>query len=242
MSRATVELDFFGMEKANSCKSQFQKFLDRRRSFRGIQGAISKMNPELIKSVIASGSTNRNPVDWRKSFSVPSSPKEDRSTSLPSLPLLNPALRSTPSEDSPETAPLTIFYNGTVSVINVPRDKAESIFKLAVEGSSKNIESVDSSKAANPSSDQQNLLEARNGDLPIARRKSLQRFLEKRKESSEIFSVEWVGIIRLKMSSIVLGSCQGFVFHLCREPHRVHKEGVSQGNEPYVSARSPING
>ncbi|KAB2043509.1 hypothetical protein ES319_D01G022000v1 [Gossypium barbadense] len=175
MSRATVELDFFGMEKANSCKSQFQKFLDRRRSFRGIQGAISKMNPELIKSVIASGSTNRNPVDWRKSFSVPSSPKEDRSTSLPSLPLLNPAL-------SPETAPLTIFYNGTVSVINVPRDKAESIFKLAVKGSSKNIESVDSSKAANPSSDQQNLLEARNGDLPIARRKSLQRFLEKRKE------------------------------------------------------------
>ncbi|KAB2095228.1 hypothetical protein E1A91_A01G023300v1 [Gossypium mustelinum] len=182
MSRATVELDFFGMEKANSCKSQFQKFLDRRRSFRGIQGAISKMNPELIKSVIASGSTNRNPVDWRKSFSVPSSPKEDRSTSLPSLPLLNPALRSIPSEESPETAPLTIFYNGTVSVINVPRDKAESIFKLAVEGSSKNIESVDSSKAANPSSDQQNLLEARNGDLPIARRKSLQRFLEKRKE------------------------------------------------------------
>ncbi|MBA0705232.1 hypothetical protein Golax_017438 [Gossypium laxum] len=141
------------------------------------------MNPELIKSVIASGSTNRNPVDWRKSFSVPSSPKEDRSTSLPSLPLLNPALRSTPSEDSPETAPLTIFYNGMVSVINVPRDKAESIFKLAVEGSSKNIESVDSSKAANPSSDQQSLLEARNGDLPIARRKSLQRFLEKRKES-----------------------------------------------------------
>ncbi|MBA0878332.1 hypothetical protein Goshw_020177 [Gossypium schwendimanii] len=193
MSRATVELDFFGMEKANSCKSQFQKFLDRRRSFRGIQGAISKMNPELIKSVIASGSTNRNPVDWTKSFSVPSSPKEDRSTLLPSLPVLNPALRSTPSEDSP---PLTIFYNGTVSVINVPRDKAESIFKLAVEGSSKNIESVDSSKAANPSSDQQNLLEARNGDLPIARRKSLQRFLEKRKERLDILLC-WIRIYRI---------------------------------------------
>ncbi|KAL4311369.1 hypothetical protein GQ457_01G001730 [Hibiscus cannabinus] len=182
MSRATVELDFFGMEKANSSKSQFQKFIDRRRSIRGIQGAISKMNPELIKSVISSGSTNRTPVDWRKSFSVPSSPKEDRSSPVPSLPILNPALRSNSSDDGTETAPLTIFYNGTVSVFNVSRDKAESIFKLAVEGSSKNVESADSSKVANPSSDQQNLLESRNGDLPIARRKSLQRFLEKRKE------------------------------------------------------------
>ncbi|KAL4271275.1 hypothetical protein GQ457_13G006140 [Hibiscus cannabinus] len=178
MSRATVELDFFGMEKANSGKSQFQRFVDRRRSFRG---AISKMNPELIKSVISSGSTNLSPVDWRKSFSVPSSPKEDRSSPVPSLPILNPALRVS-SEDGPETAPMTIFYNGTVSVLNVTRDKAESIFKLAVEGSSRNFESTDSSKAANPSRHQQNLLETRNGDLPIARNKSLQRFLEKRKE------------------------------------------------------------
>ncbi|KAE8669614.1 Protein TIFY 9 [Hibiscus syriacus] len=184
MSRATVELDFFGMEKADSCKSQFQKFLDRRRSFRSIQGTISKMNPELIKSMISSGSTNRNPVDWRKSFSVPSSPKENRSSPIPSLPILNPALRPSSSEGGPETAPLTIFYNGTVSVFNVPRDKVKSIFKLAVEleGSSKNVESTDSSKVANPSNDRQNLLETRNGDLPIARRKSLQRFLEKRKE------------------------------------------------------------
>ncbi|KAE8662318.1 Protein TIFY 9 [Hibiscus syriacus] len=178
MSRATVEFDFFGMEKANSCKSQFQKFLDRRRSFRG---AISKMNPELIKSVISSGSTNQSPVDWRKSFSVPSTPKEDRTSPVRTLPILNPASRAS-SEDGHETAPLTIFYNGTVSVFNVPRDKAESIFKLAVEGSSKNVESTDSSKVSNPSSDQQNLLETSNGDLPIARKKSLQRFLEKRKE------------------------------------------------------------
>ncbi|KAE8679951.1 Protein TIFY 9 [Hibiscus syriacus] len=160
MSRATFEFDFFGMEKANSCNSQFQKFLDRRRSLRGIQGAISKMNPELIKSVISSDSSNQSPVDWRKSFSVPSSPEEDRTSPVPSLPILNPALRA--SEDGPETAQLTIFYNGTVSVFNVLRDKAESIFKLAVEGSSKNVESTDSSKVANPSSNQQNLLETRN--------------------------------------------------------------------------------
>ncbi|TYI94470.1 hypothetical protein E1A91_D02G206500v1 [Gossypium mustelinum] len=187
MSRASVELDFFGMEKQNCCKSRFQKSLDRRLSFRGLQGALSKVNPELIKSVIASGLKNPQgqdnvyQMDSNKSFSVPSSPKETQSL-FPALPLLTPAARAT-SENGPETAPLTIFYNGTVSVFNVPRDKAESILKLAVEveGNSKNVEPIDS-KVASPPSDRQQLLETLNGDLPIARRKSLQRFLEKRKE------------------------------------------------------------
>ncbi|GMJ13107.1 JASMONATE-ASSOCIATED 1, TIFY DOMAIN PROTEIN 9, jasmonate-zim-domain protein 10 [Hibiscus trionum] len=183
MSRASVELDFFGMEKDNSGKSQFQKFLDRRRSFRGLQGAISKMNPDLIKSVIASGLTNppsQDQTESSKSASVPSSPKETQSL-FPALPLLTSAARDA-CENGPETAPLTIFYNGTVTVFNVTRDKAESILKLAVEGVSKNVESIDS-KVATPSSDQQQqLLETLDGDLPIARRKSLQRFLEKRKE------------------------------------------------------------
>ncbi|XVF66702.1 hypothetical protein PTKIN_Ptkin10aG0058600 [Pterospermum kingtungense] len=178
MSRATVELNFFGTEKHNSCKSQFQKFLDRRRSFRGLQGAISKMNPELIKSVITSGFTNQsrdnvNQIDPSKSFSVPP---------IPTLPLLSsaPSPRAT-SEDDPETGPLTIFYNGAVSVFNVSRDKAESILRLAVEGSSKNVDPTNS-KVAKPSSDERQLLETLTGDLPIARRKSLQRFLEKRKD------------------------------------------------------------
>ncbi|KAE8670153.1 Protein TIFY 9 [Hibiscus syriacus] len=183
MSRASVELDFFGMEKENPCKSQFQKFLDRRRSFRGLQGAISKMNPEVIKSVIASGLTNppsQDQIESNKSASVPSSPKETQSL-FSALPLLNSAPRAA-SENGPETAPLTIFYNGTVSVFNLPRDKAESILKLAVEGVSKKVESIDS-EVATPSSDQQRqLLETLDEDLPIARRKSLQRFLEKRKE------------------------------------------------------------
>ncbi|XVE66116.1 hypothetical protein DITRI_Ditri08aG0055000 [Diplodiscus trichospermus] len=160
MSRAAVELDFFGMEKENSYKSQFQKFLDRRRSFRGLQRVISKMNPELIKSVISSGLTNQSQDNANQNDS-----------------------NRTTFEDGSEMAPLTIFYNGTVSIFNVPRDKAESILKFAVEGSCKNIELTDS-KVANPSSEQeqQQLLETLNGDLPIARKKSLQRFLEKRKE------------------------------------------------------------
>ncbi|XP_039035539.1 protein TIFY 9-like [Hibiscus syriacus] len=181
MSKPSVELDFFGMEKESSCKSQFQKFLDRRRSFRGLQSAISKMNPEVIKSVIASGLTNplsQDQIDSNKSSSVPSSPKEPQSL-FPALPLAPDARAA--SENGPETAPLTIFYNGTVSVFNVPRDKVERILKHAVEGVSKNFKSIDS-KVRTPTSDQQQLLETLEGDLPIARRKSLQRFLEKRKE------------------------------------------------------------
>ena len=73
---------------------------------------------------------------------------------------------------------MTIFYNGTVAVFDVPRDKAESILKLVAEGKAEANPTV-----AIPSTDhQQQLLESLNGDLPIARKKSLQRFLEKRKE------------------------------------------------------------
>ncbi|XP_062156175.1 protein TIFY 9 [Alnus glutinosa] len=173
MSRATVvELDFFGMEKENSSKSQFQKFLDRQRSFRGMQSAISKINPQVLKSVIASGSVNHgcesgNPIPSKISISVPSSP---------ALPVYTPPTLRLIPESLSDTAPLTIFYNGTVSVFDAPRDKAENILKLALE------RTFDSMKLSVPSSDQQQLLDTLNGDLPIARRKSLQRFLEKRKE------------------------------------------------------------
>ncbi|KAK9276540.1 hypothetical protein L1049_006074 [Liquidambar formosana] len=115
----------------------------------------------------------------KKSFSVPSTPKGDHNL-FSSLPVYTPIFRPT-AETASETAPLTIFYNGTVSVFNVPRDKAENILKFAVEGSFKTVESADPKVAASPS-EQQQLIETLNGDLPIARRKSLQRFLEKRKE------------------------------------------------------------
>ncbi|PQQ11194.1 protein TIFY 9 [Prunus yedoensis var. nudiflora] len=165
---------------------------------------MSKIKPQVLKSVISSGSVLLNhhhgsetPMASRKSFSVPSSPKADQ-IPFPSLPVYiptgtsvssfmpaPPAAAAASEKLEETTTPLTIFYHGTVSVFDVPRDKAESILKLALEGNSaKAAESalaVDS-KLVLHSSDQQQLLDPLDGDLPIARRKSLQRFLEKRKE------------------------------------------------------------
>ncbi|KAF3510878.1 hypothetical protein F2Q69_00000528 [Brassica cretica] len=93
MSRVTTELDFFGLEKKqtnNVPKPKFKKFLDRRRSFRDIQGAISKINPEIIKSLLASGANHADSSTI--SPSVPSTPKADH----PQIPI------------SPVQAPLTI--------------------------------------------------------------------------------------------------------------------------------------
>ncbi|CAI9756383.1 unnamed protein product [Fraxinus pennsylvanica] len=152
----------------------------RRKVQTDIQGVISKINPEVLKTVIANGSFSLN-----KSVSVPCTPKEDP-TVFPPLPLHDFNLRqSCEPKRSAETAPMTIFYNGMVAVVDVSPHKAQDILLLAEEGIQKPAESSDS-KVTGTSSDQRNILGTLNGDFPIARRKSLQRFLVKRKERSKV--------------------------------------------------------
>ncbi|CAN6992555.1 unnamed protein product [Brassica oleracea var. botrytis] len=183
MSKVTTELDFFGLDKNqtnNAPKPKFKKTLDRRRSFREMQGAISKIDPEIIKSLLASGA-NRSESSTR-SLSVPSTPKEDH-PQIPSSPVHVPLSRPS-MELVSGTVPMTIFYNGTVSVFQVSPNKAEDILKVAMETTPEKNKSMEKDLSVIPPTTLRSKLFGKNleGDLPIARRKSLQRFLEKRKE------------------------------------------------------------
>ncbi|ESQ41264.1 hypothetical protein EUTSA_v10014724mg [Eutrema salsugineum] len=184
MSKATIELDFLGLEKKhtnNAPKPKFKKILDRRRSFRDIQGAISKIDPEIIKSLLASGGNSSDTST--RSLSVPSTPKEHQPPQIPVSPVHAPLTRPS-TELVSGTVPMTIFYNGKVSVFQVSRNKADDILKVAMETATKKDTSMEKDLSVIPPTTLRPKLFGQNleGDLPIARRKSLQRFLEKRKE------------------------------------------------------------
>ncbi|XP_060197020.1 protein TIFY 9-like isoform X2 [Lycium barbarum] len=81
-------------------------------------------------------------------------------------------------ENGTKTAPLTIFYDGAAAVYDVTSDEAEGILRFAER--SKIMDAFSPRK--------QLFVETFSGDLPFARRNSLHRFLEKRKERLTVVS------------------------------------------------------
>ncbi|XP_059281017.1 protein TIFY 9-like [Lycium ferocissimum] len=100
-------------------------------------------------------------------------PKTDPELLNPQLPVFSPISRlCCGTENGTKNVPLTIFYDGTVTVFDVSSDEAEAILRFAE--SSKIMDAFTPRK--------QLFVETLSGDLPLARRNSLLRFLEKRKE------------------------------------------------------------
>ncbi|PIM99909.1 hypothetical protein CDL12_27590 [Handroanthus impetiginosus] len=174
MARSAIEHDFFSKKKESNGLPPAVKShkIERRRSFRDIQGVISKMNPEVVKSVIENGSLGGN-----KRKPAVSSPKETQ-TNISPFPVCDPTLRlgcGHNGKNDEKNAPMTIFYNGIVAVFDVSPNQAQGILKVAEERLPESAELSES----NPYN-QENLLD---GDFPMKRTKSLQVFLKKRKES-----------------------------------------------------------
>ncbi|KAL9226432.1 hypothetical protein vseg_002247 [Gypsophila vaccaria] len=172
----SIEHDFLGV-RSKVALAPSQPHLQRRQSFRG----ISKMNPEIVRKVMA----------WAS--------KPDDKTFHSNLPLYQPLPFSTRDQDGSGTpykqnenenenenegdtaapAPLTIFYKGTVTVVDLPQDKADRVFKFVADQGSTAIPLPLVNDHPQPCF---NPLDTPNdGELPIKRNKSLQRFFEKRK-------------------------------------------------------------
>ncbi|KAK3443401.1 protein TIFY 9 [Eucalyptus grandis] len=191
MPRAMVELDFFAMEKQMTASSGPPDH-HRTSSSGVITGASTGFIHDRIRSGIRIADPTIPSVENGVQFascdpffvSPPGSSyfKGDRPNGFPApTPTRSPLLRPI-SDKNGRIAPMTIFYNGKMTVVDVPPIMAENILKLAMEESSKSPESDKLAIAMPPPSHQHQWFESLNIYLPIARRKSLQRFLEKRKE------------------------------------------------------------
>ncbi|KAI4379582.1 hypothetical protein MLD38_005860 [Melastoma candidum] len=114
--------------------------------------------------------------DLNLNLSFPNNPAGFRSEVPPQSPArtisLFPESKLKGGKDNPEVAPMTIFYAGKVIVFDdFPAEKAKEVMVLASRAS------ILGSAAPNPADPVPSP-----AHLPIARRASLHRFLEKRKD------------------------------------------------------------
>ncbi|XP_074562696.1 protein TIFY 10a-like isoform X2 [Curcuma longa] len=81
-------------------------------------------------------------------------------------------------------ASLTIFYNGKVLVFSdFPEAKAKDLIQMAGKESNLAVQKLASATGSQPPAPEQNpAAQPNSSDMPIARRNSLHRFLEKRKD------------------------------------------------------------
>ncbi|KAF8040958.1 hypothetical protein BT93_B3007 [Corymbia citriodora subsp. variegata] len=183
MPRAMVELDFFAMEKQTAASS-------------GSPGMVARASTGYVHDRIRSGIRSTDPtipsiengVQFASCdpFFVSPPPASSLRRYHPhgfpaTTPARSPLLRPI-SDGNGGNAPMTIFYNGKMTIVDVPPVMAENILKLAMEECCKCSEPDKPAIAMPPPSNQHQWLESLHIYLPMARRKSLQRFLEKRKE------------------------------------------------------------
>ncbi|TVU30926.1 hypothetical protein EJB05_22579, partial [Eragrostis curvula] len=102
-------------------------------------------------------------------------PAAARPVALPLMPGadLSSSVQEEYQEAGPAPAPLTIFYGGRMLVLDdVPADKAAELLRLAASAAA---------APAKRAGRHGQVLPAANDDVPMARKASLQRFMEKRK-------------------------------------------------------------
>ncbi|XP_076956785.1 protein TIFY 9-like [Bidens hawaiensis] len=151
-----VEIDFFRLKEESSPKKPSTR--------RNIQDMISKINPEAVASAIANTGLIAN-----KSYTSPRLPVYKHESGGVNM--------------ASSAPPLTIIYNGTVSVFDVSPDKADDIMKLAEKVNSVTKSVAEPMVPVKVESDRSPVIGgALSKDLPMSRKKSLKRFLEKRKE------------------------------------------------------------